>query len=112
MATVSLYNKAGDPLGNPLTLSGGGELAGTTSALQCPSVTARYVRLKARADNAGGVYLGRSNAVTVPDGTTDVTTGFELAAGDETGWLPLSNLNQLWRICNNAGDDLVYWVLT
>lgn len=112
MARATLYNKGGAPVGDPLTLSACGELAGATSATVCAAATARYVRLKARSDNAGSVYLGFDATVTAANGTTDTTTGFELAAGDDTGWLPLANLNQLWRICNNAGDDLTYWVLT
>jgi hypothetical protein len=31
-----------------------------------------------------------------------------LDAGDETPLLPAQNLNQFYRICDNAGDDLVY----
>jgi hypothetical protein len=46
--------------------------------------------------------------VTVPNGTTDATTGFELDAGDDTGFLYASNLNEFYRISDNAGDDLTY----
>ncbi len=88
------------------TLSSG-ELAGSTSALQGPNVPCSRARFKARDDNAGNVYIG-GVGVTVPDGTTDATTGFQLDAGEETGWLPLSNLNEMYRISDNAGDDLTY----
>ena len=87
-----------------------GELAGSASAAQLPNIACKLAKLKARGDNAGSVYLGGAG-VTKPDGTTDVTTGIELAAGDETGWLPIDNLNRLYRICDNAGDDLTYMVL-
>lgn len=89
-----------------------GEIAGSATAAVCPSVAAKFVRFKATVSNAGDVYLGISNAVTVADGTTDVTTGFELNPGDDTGWLPCTNVNNFWRICDNAGDDLVYWAIT
>jgi hypothetical protein len=87
-----------------------GELAGATSATQLPDIPCRMVKFKAQADNAGAVYLGVSG-VTKNDGTTDTTTGYELDAGDETGWLLVDNLNRLYRICDNAGDDLLYIAL-
>ena len=85
-----------------------GELQGSTSALQLPNIACSRARLKARDDNTGNVYIGVAG-VTVPDGTTDTTTGFCLDAGDDTGWFPCSFLSELYRICDNAGDDLTYW---
>lgn len=87
-----------------------GELQGSATALQLPGVACKLAKLKARSDNAGSVFIGIAG-VTKPDGTTDTTTGFELAAGEETGWIPVSNLDLLYRICDNAGDDLTYLVL-
>ena len=87
-----------------------GELQGSASALRLPDIPCSMVCFKALADNAGGVYLGGSG-VTVHDGTTDTTTGFVLEAGDVSPWMPVRNLNQLYRICDNAGDDLTYMAL-
>lgn len=87
-----------------------GELAGSASAVQMPTVTCRLVRFKAHADNAGKVYIGGAS-VTKVDGTTDTTTGLQLSAGDDTGWLPVSNVNVFYRITDNAGDDLTYIAL-
>lgn len=87
-----------------------GELAGATSATQMPSVACKLVMLRAVSSNAGKVYVGPAG-VTKVDGTTDTTSGLELAAGEQTPWLPIANLNQLWRICDNAGDDLSYVAL-
>lgn len=87
-----------------------GELAGSATALQMPDISCQMVRFKAESSNAGGVYIGGSG-VTVADGTTDTTTGFALEAGDETGWIPINNLNRFYRICDNAGDDLTYMAL-
>lgn len=84
-----------------------GELAGATSATQMPVISCGLVNFKAVSSNVGNIYIGAAS-VTKVDGTTDVTTGFELAAGEETGWIPSSNLNWFYRICDNAGDDLVY----
>lgn len=87
-----------------------GELAGSATALQMPSITCRMVKFKAVIGNAGNVYIGASG-VTKVDGTTDTTTGWELDAGEETDWIPVDNLNRFYRICDNAGDDLVYIAL-
>jgi hypothetical protein len=84
-----------------------GELAGSAVAAQLPDISCQMVMFKALGSNAGDVYLGGAG-VTVPDGTTDVTSGWELAAGEETGWLFVDNLSKFYRICDNAGDDLVY----
>lgn len=88
-----------------------GELAGSVTAIQMPNVACRLVKFKAHYDNAGRVYIGGSG-VTTADGTTDITTGLQLSAGEETGWIPISNLNLLYRICDNAGDDLTYIALS
>jgi hypothetical protein len=89
-----------------------GEIAGSASAAQLPSVAARQVNFKAARSNAGNVYLGVAG-VTKPNGATDITTGFELDAGEATGWMfvPDENLNSFYRICDNAGDDLTYMVI-
>lgn len=84
-----------------------GELQGSATALQLPDISCSMVMFKAVSSNAGNVYLGIAG-VTKVDGTTDATTGFELAPGDSTSWIPVSNLNVLYRICDNAGDDLTY----
>ena len=87
-----------------------GELAGSATASQLPDIPCRVVMFAAVASNAGKVYLGGAG-VTVPEGTTDVTSGIELQAGDMTPFIPIPNLNLLYRICDNAGDDLTYLAL-
>lgn len=37
--------------------------------------------------------------------------GFQLAAGDDTGWIPLDNLNRLYQLGTNSNDVLSYMVL-
>jgi hypothetical protein len=87
-----------------------GELAGSATALQLPNISCAAVKFRAESANVGKVYIGGAG-VTVPEGTTDVTSGMEIAAGVETGWFPVFNLNVFYRICDNAGDDLVYIAL-
>ena len=84
-----------------------GELAGSATAVQMPTRAAYLVKFKAAPDNAGKVYIGVAG-VTKADGTTDTTTGYVLSAGEESGLLPCNNLNEFYRISDNAGDDLVY----
>jgi hypothetical protein len=88
-----------------------GEIAGSATAAVLPTIACKLVRLRAHTTNAGNVYLG-GTGVTKPDGTTDTTTGWQLGPGDDTGWMPIDNLNRLYRICDNAGDDLTYLALS
>lgn len=98
-------------LAKPLMGGQSGERAGSASAVQLPNVAGSMIWIKAVGSNAGNVYIGFTSGVTVVNGTTDVTSGWELDAGESIGPLPLSNLNQLYMICDNAGDDIVYVVL-
>ncbi len=84
-----------------------GERQGSATAVQLPNVSCQMVWISALASNVGDVYIGASG-VTVPDGTTDTTSGFELNPGDKIGPIPVSNVNLLYMICDNAGDDITY----
>lgn len=103
MKNISTYDLSEDGVS--------GELQGSASAAQLPDIVGGLVWFKALADNAGNVYLGFSSSVTVANGTTDTTSGIQLDAGDMIGPMTLSNLNKMYRICDNAGDDLTYIVL-
>lgn len=93
-----------------LGLAGNGELIGIASATQLPTLTCKYVRIKARLTNTGYVYIGGAG-VTAAAGSTTTTAGFELAAGDDTGWIPASNLNLFYRICTSVADHCTYLAL-
>jgi hypothetical protein len=97
-------------LRKPINVVGVGERAGSASAVQLPTVSGSMVYIKAVGSNAGNVYVGLAG-VTVVNGTTDTTSGIELDAGEMLGPLPIDNLNQLYIICDNAGDDITYMVL-
>jgi hypothetical protein len=84
-----------------------GERQGSTSAVQLPKVEGAYTYICALSSNVGNVYIGAAG-VTVPDGTTDTTSGFQLTPGDRLGPLPSMNLGELYMICDNAGDDISY----
>ncbi len=88
-----------------------GEIQGRVTPGNFPSIPGELIKIKAMPDNAGNVYIGWNNSVTKADGTTDTTTGYVLNAGDETPYLPIANLNLLYYICDNAGDDMTYIVL-
>ena len=87
-----------------------GEIAGSATAAVLPTIACSMVWFKAVASNAGKVYLGVAG-VTVVNGTADATSGIELAAGDMIGPIPITNLNLLYLICDNAGDDLTYFAV-
>jgi len=88
-----------------------GEQAGSTSAAAMPSAECLMVDIKAHAGNAGNVYIGRAGEVTKPGGTTDFTSGYPIAAGEEKRfWVPSGNLDYLGYICDNAGDSFSYLI--
>lgn len=88
-----------------------GQLAGVGSATQLPDVQCALVSFKALGVNTGMVYLGGAG-VTVDGTATNTTTGFELDAGDATPWIPVDNLNRLYRICDSTADHLSYIALS
>lgn len=87
-----------------------GEVQGGTTVAQMPNVSCAKIKIRALASNSGNVYIGVAGA-TKPDGVTDTTSGFELDAGQDTGWLEIDNLNKLYMITDNNGDDVVYIAL-
>lgn len=89
-----------------------GEIAGGTAAAVCGTAACKLIRFKAHGDNVGNVYLGAGTAVTKADGTADATTGLQLRAGDDTGWIPCDNLSRFYRISDNDGDDLTYMIVS
>jgi hypothetical protein len=88
-----------------------GEVSGSATAKQLPSIECSLVMIIAVGSNSGNVYLGGSG-VTVVNTTTDTTSGYELKASAQTPWIPVNNLNLLYIICDNAGDDITYFALS
>ena len=72
-----------------------GELAGSATAVQMPDIPCMRVIFKALSSNTGDVYIGSIPGVTVADGTTDTTTGFELSPGAFSPGLDITHLNLL-----------------
>ena len=97
-------------VGEDLCVVAVGERSGSATAIALPNVPGRFATIRAKFDNAGNVWVGRSSAVTVGDGTTDTTSGYPLDAG-EAITLPIKdNLNEIYIICDNASDDVHYLV--
>lgn len=88
-----------------------GELVGIALATQGPDIKCQLVKFKARAVNTGKVNIGFTSGVTLGAGATNTTTGWELAAGEETPWIPVENLNKTYRICTSVADHLTYIAL-
>ena len=87
-----------------------GEISGSTTAKQLPSIPFGFQAwIKAQKDNTGVVCLGTST-VTLADGTTDVTTGLELSAKEMIILQGPGNLNSYYIICTAATDDVIYMV--
>lgn len=88
-----------------------GEFTPGASAAQLPAAPCLYVRFKAAAANTGKITLGFSSAVTAADGSTDTTTGLELNAKEDTGFIPVRDLSVFWAKATVATDSLTYWAL-
>lgn len=92
------------------TIATGEIVAGTVAAV-AGTVAAKYVMFKAASTNTVVVYLGGAG-VTAADGTADATTGWPLAAGEETGWLPVDNVSRFYTIASAAAQGIIYMVVS
>lgn len=84
-----------------------GELAGSVTRVQCPTIQCSWVRFFAPTTNVTSVYFGDST-VTIPAGTTTTTAGMELEPGADAGWRKCDNLSEFYYISTAATDDLLY----
>ena len=77
-------------------------VSGSVTALQFPTGSVKLVRFKAAHDNVGSFFVGESPQ----------DLHYEFRARDDSGWLPMSNLNELYYI-NQSGtvDFLAYFRL-
>ena len=67
---------------------------------------ATWAYIKANTDNAGNVYIGLSAAVTAQAGTSTLTGGLPIDAGQgEMIPLPGQDPTRLFYVCDNVGDD-------
>ena len=87
-----------------------GECIIGTAAAVLGTATAALVMLQASSANSGTAYIGAST-VTVPNGTADTTTGWQLVPGATTPWLPISNVSQLWGIASAASQQVFFVAL-
>ncbi|WP_425153958.1 hypothetical protein [Candidatus Palauibacter sp.] len=101
-----------------MKVGGTGEIAGSATAKRVSDAItaagAKMVKFKARGANTGRCYVGVTAALTLPDGSDDETTGWELGAGEETGWLPVAagDLSGFWYMGDSATDHLLACWLT
>lgn len=83
---------------------------GSTDAAQMPTYKFQAGYIKALADNVGNVYIGGSSDVAIAGTTDNLTTGYELDAGDVLVLGKPGNLQNYWYITDNAGDDLIFFI--
>ena len=89
-----------------------GEINITTAAQAGPDVRSGDIWLSTPSTNTGKVYVGfvEGGAVTVKDGTADITSGIELSEGVLWGPLKVANLNLLEFIGTDADDSVLYFI--
>ena len=108
--TVPATIQSGTVEAKPYTAPLSGAVMCGTVATQLPNIACKLVRFKARAVNAGTVFMGTSG-VTVAGTVTDTTSGLPLVAGDDTGWIPIDNLNRLYIISGGSPNVITYLAL-
>ena len=87
-----------------------GEIALTSVSNQFPDVPSYLVRFKARKENIRPAFVGPLG-VTVPDGVTDQTTGLQMDAQDDSGWMLVRNLNNFYGLASGGTAGLTYIIL-
>lgn len=91
-----------------LSVSDSGQLQPGTSIQTLPDKPCKLAKLKAGPDNTGRVSIGKLSTLT--SGNT-ANGGLILSAREETGWIPVSNLNKLACISTVAADWLEWLIL-
>lgn len=93
-----------------------GEVAAATAATQFPTALqtpCKRVYLRARSNNGThSPFIGFTSGVTTANGTTDATTGIELAAGDEPLVIDIQHTDQLYYICSSTTAHFTVLILT
>ncbi len=86
-----------------------GEINVTTGNQTLPAKEMNRVWFKAPKANSGFVYIGWGSA-TVPDGSTNETSGWQLDKQEEIGPINADNLSQFSVIGTDGDDSLLYFV--
>lgn len=86
-----------------------GEFLASGTLLQLPANECKLVRFKGKSTNSGSIYLGPSG-VTAMAGASSTTAGFEIDAGDDTGWMTARDLSDFWVIGDNSADSISYLI--
>lgn len=78
-----------------------GLVTGSASALQFPNRACVMLRLKAKSSNNAAFFVGTKSSEQL----------WELAPGDDTGWVTSQNLNQFYfKSVSGSMDGLAYWL--
>ncbi len=75
-----------------------------TSVTRLTSRPFTMVRFKAASANAASIFV----AAATESATLTVANGFEIEPGDDTGWIPIDNLNLLEAISASSNQKLQY----
>ena len=88
-------------------VSFGGSGQNTAVSNATPEVLAtdqkcRRVMLKAMPANTGIIYVGKSSP------TLSASNGWPLSAGEESPWLEVENVNEVYVLASVDGEDVAY----
>lgn len=90
----------------PMTMAGTVpvERTVTTANETGPDQPCEFAIVKAHPSNTGIVYVGFSSAMTAAQGTDNRTGGWPLSAGQDSPYLSVQNLNQIYLRASAAGQ--------
>lgn len=81
-----------------------GVITGSFAQRQFPNKPCGMMRLKARSSNVGSFYIGHMSG-------THPILPYQLAPGDDTGWVITTNLNRyFFGGASGTSDVLAYWL--
>jgi|SRR5690554_5499564 hypothetical protein len=80
-----------------------GQLVGSVTRKQGPPIECEMVFLRADPENSGTIWIGGADVTSA--------VGYQLDAGDATGWIPIKQLDLIYYICENAADRLQYMIV-
>lgn len=80
-------------------------ITGTYNLSRFPNVPCAMARLRTWSGNGGSIFLG----TWMNTGTVNYLP-FEMSAASDTGWISLSNLNELYQGHSSGSSYIAAWV--
>lgn len=85
------------------------QISSSAGGTALPDVSCKLARLRSLHANTGLIAIGFDSNVTLPaTGSDSTTSGVEILPDGDTGWIPVSNLNQ-FRCIAAVDNEVISW---